>query len=69
MEVSVIIPIYNAEKTIEQTIESIKSHYEHEIICINDGSKDNSADVISKINNPNIVLVNRENKRCCGNEK
>ncbi|RIN86965.1 glycosyltransferase family 2 protein, partial [Mammaliicoccus sciuri] len=62
MEVSVIIPIYNAEKTIEQTIKSIKSHYEHEIICINDGSKDNSADVISKINNPNIVLVNRENK-------
>lgn len=62
MEVSVIIPIYNAEKTIEETIHSIKSNYEHEIICINDGSKDKSADVISKIDNPNIVLVNRENK-------
>ncbi|WP_323702806.1 glycosyltransferase family 2 protein [Mammaliicoccus sp. Dog046] len=62
MEVSVIIPVYNAEKTIEETIQSIKSKYAHEIICINDGSADNSADVISNIDNPNIVLVNNENQ-------
>nr|WP_263313771.1 glycosyltransferase family 2 protein [Mammaliicoccus sp. Marseille-Q6498] len=62
MRVSIIIPIYNAEKTIKETIETITSKYSHEIICINDGSKDNSAEIISNINNPNIVLINRENK-------
>lgn len=62
MEVSIVIPVYNAEKTIEETIQTIKSKYAHEIICINDGSADNSAEVISHINNPNIVLINNENQ-------
>ncbi|GGI43432.1 glycosyltransferase family 2 protein [Mammaliicoccus stepanovicii] len=62
MKVSVIIPVYNAEETITETIASIHSQHSHEIICINDGSKDNSSTVISNLNHPNVVLVNRENK-------
>src|SRR5699024_6576309 len=62
MKVSIIIPVYNAENTIKETIASISSTYDHEIICINDGSKDKSAEVISDLSQDNIVLLNRENK-------
>lgn len=45
--VSILIPCYNEEKTIEETIEKLdKLNYEHyELIAINDGSKDRT-DVI-----------------------
>lgn len=62
MKVSIIIPVYNAENTIKETIASISSTNDHEIICINDGSKDKSAEVISDLSQDNIVLLNRENK-------
>lgn len=47
IDVSVIIPVYNAEKTIEQTVKSVISQLDFytgslEIIIIDDGSKDNS---------------------------
>ena len=44
IKISVIIPIYNAEKYLEKCIESIikQSLQEIEIICVNDGSEDNS---------------------------
>lgn len=44
---SIIIPVYNAEKYINQCIESIlKQHYEDiEIILVNDGSSDRSGEI------------------------
>lgn len=63
MKVSIIIPVYNAEKTIQETLATIySSHYSYEIICINDGSKDNSAEVINNLNNQHVKLYNRKNK-------
>ncbi|MEG1313268.1 MAG: glycosyltransferase family 2 protein [Bacilli bacterium] len=49
--VSVIIPVYNAEKYVEQTILSAinQSYLEIEIIVIDDCSKDNSKKIIEKI--------------------
>jgi glycosyltransferase involved in cell wall biosynthesis len=52
---SIIIPIYNEEKSIENTIGQIKNTLKDfkpdwEILCINDGSSDNSHEVLSKIN-------------------
>ncbi len=49
--VSVIIPAYNAEKYIERTIHSaLLQDYENlEIIVIDDGSTDNTADVVKKL--------------------
>ncbi len=48
--VSVIIPIYNGEKYIEQTIESVLSqtYQTWELVIINDGSSDNTEKLISK---------------------
>ena len=42
--ISVIVPVYNAEKYIKQTVEAIQNqdYQELEILLINDGSKDNS---------------------------
>ncbi len=65
--ISVIIPCFNNEETIIETIESItKQEYSsYEIIIVNDGSTDKSADIVSnfiKINNSNnITLINQIN--------
>lgn len=48
--ISVIVPIYNAEKYLEQCIESILSqtYHEFEIILIDDGSTDSSSTICDK---------------------
>lgn len=48
IKVSIIIPIYNAEKYLEQCIQSVSSQTlkELEIICVDDGSVDNSARIL-----------------------
>lgn len=47
-KVSVVIPVYNAGKYIGQMLESVlaQSIQEIEVICVNDGSTDNSCEVI-----------------------
>ena len=51
--VSVIIPIYNASKYLERCLSSLckQSLKNIEIICIDDGSTDNSAQIIKKFEN------------------
>ncbi len=67
MKLSIIIPVYNLEEYIEETLQSCLdqdiSLEEYEIICVNDGSKDHSADVIQKYCNqyPNVRLYTQEN--------
>lgn len=63
--ISIIVPLYNAENTIENTIKSIinQTLSNIEIIIINDGSKDKSIDILrkySKIDN-RIKIINQEN--------
>ncbi len=64
--ISIIIPIYNAEKSIKECIESIISQtYKNiEIICINDGSTDNSLNIIEEYANKDkrIKIYSQENK-------
>lgn len=65
-KVNVIIPVYNAGKYITQCIESLLNQtlQECEFIFINDGSTDNSREVIErykKLDN-RITLINQENQ-------
>ena len=48
--ISLIIPIYNVEKFLEHTLESVQNQTlrDFEAICVNDGSSDSSADIIKK---------------------
>lgn len=50
MEVSIIIPVYNAEDSIFTTLESVRNqtYQDFEIIIVNDGSKDSSDNIIKK---------------------
>lgn len=67
--ISVIIPMYNAEATIETCIVSVLNQTykgEIEIIVVNDGSKDNSQRMVEEIikNNSSVIaiqLLNKEN--------
>ncbi len=49
--VSVVIPVYNAEEYIADTLKNIVSQslYEIEIIIINDHSSDNTLDILKEI--------------------
>lgn len=50
MKISVVIPVYNAEKYLEETILSIihQTYEPYEILFVNDGSTDKSIDIIDK---------------------
>lgn len=59
---SIIIPVYNEERTIELIIKKVKSiPIEKEIIVIDDGSTDNSLTLLKNISNINLLKhdVNR----------
>jgi glycosyltransferase involved in cell wall biosynthesis len=61
--ISVIIPVYNGEKYIFESIESIlkQSFIDFELIIINDGSTDRTADIILSFSDRRIRLFNQEN--------
>lgn len=62
--VSIIIPLFNAEKYIELTIQSAinQSWKNKEIIVIDDGSKDNSYSLACKYEAKNIFIIKQPNK-------
>lgn len=67
---SVVIPAYNESESIAVTLFDIDKHlsraeYSYEIVVVNDGSKDNTAEVIDKLSEviKNLRLIdNEENK-------
>lgn len=67
MNISVVIPAYNESKRIRSTLEKVenflkKKNWDYEIIVVDDGSKDNTADIVrSFINNRIKLLKNKKN--------
>ncbi len=64
IKLSIIIPMYNAEKYIEKCIKSILNQTleEIEIIIVNDGSTDNSLKMVKKYEeNKKIIIQNEQN--------
>ena len=64
-KVSIIVPVYNAEKTIERCINALltQSYNNIEIVCVNDGSSDNSFAILEKFRNKDsrIKIYTQEN--------
>ena len=75
-KISVIVPIYNSQKTIKKAISSIQNQnmIDIEIILINDFSTDNSSQIIKEIhkNDPRLLIINNNKNmgilysRCIG---
>jgi glycosyltransferase involved in cell wall biosynthesis len=65
-KVSVIIPVFNAGKYLVQAVNSIlvQTYLNIEVIIVNDGSTDDSMDVLSKnfAHNNRIVIISTENR-------
>jgi glycosyltransferase involved in cell wall biosynthesis len=62
-KISIIIPTYNSEDTIKETVASVQqqSFTDWELIIIDDGSLDNTIDVVKNIAEPRIKLFVYEN--------
>ena len=64
--VSVIIPVYNAALFLDQCLDSVVNQTlrDIEIICVDDGSTDNSVDIIKKymMSDSRIKLFRQSNK-------
>lgn len=62
--VSVVVPLYNKEAHIKNTLNSIlvQTIKDFEIIIVNDGSTDMSAEMVKSLNDPRIRLINQKNE-------
>lgn len=64
MKVSVIVPVYNTEKYLEKCITSLvnQTYKELEIILVNDGSTDKSAEICdSFLQDDRVVVIHKKN--------
>ena len=67
-KLSYIIPLYNSAQWLKKCLYSVLNQdipeSEVEIICVNDGSPDNSAELAREIakEHPSIVVIDQENK-------
>ncbi len=61
--ISVVIPVYNGEKTIRETIESVlnQTFSDLEVIVINDGSQDSTLEIVLSIPDPRVKVFSYPN--------
>lgn len=64
IDLSIIIPVYNKSKLLNRCLDSIfnqSTHYSYEVILVDDGSTDNSVELIKARNEENIILYQQQN--------
>lgn len=71
MDISIIVPVYNVEAYLKECLNSLLNqdfNGEYEIICVNDGSTDNSIEILKEYEKTDdkIVLVDQKNKGLSG---
>ena len=61
--ISVVIPLYNKEASVERSLRSVLSqdYDDFEIVIVDDGSTDRSAEVVRAIKDKRIVFIQQEN--------
>jgi glycosyltransferase involved in cell wall biosynthesis len=62
-QITVLLPVYNGAADVEQAVLSIlaQTYTDFELLIINDGSKDNTAEILAGLHDPRIRLVHQEN--------
>lgn len=68
-DLSIIVSAYNAEKTIQKCIDSViceKTKYQYELIIVNDGSTDNTRNIIENIHDEHMVIIHQNNRGFSG---
>jgi glycosyltransferase involved in cell wall biosynthesis len=66
-KVIIVMPAYNAEKTLEKTVQDIPQGFSSEIIVVDDCSQDNTAEIAKDLGL--TVIVHHENRGYGGNQK
>jgi len=63
MQVSIIIPLYNKAQTIQRALASVfrQTLQDFEVIIIDDGSTDGSAEQVAACADPRVTLIRQEN--------
>ena len=65
---SIIIVVYNVEEFVSSAIESVlnQNFRDFELIIVNDGSKDKSAEICLNFKDPRIIFISQNNKGLSG---
>lgn len=66
--ISVLIPVYNAKDFLDDSINSLlnQTFKDFELICVNDGSKDNSLEILQKFasKDSRVKVIDKPNEGC-----
>lgn len=67
-KVSVVIPAYNSLAYLPETIDNVlqQTYPDFEVVVVNDGSTDNTAQWVSQIKDPRVRLISQENLGLAG---
>ena len=61
--VSIILPVYNGEKFVKHSIDSVfkQTNDQWQLIVVNDGSTDSTAEIVKEFDDPRIIYIYQEN--------
>ncbi|AFZ58640.1 glycosyltransferase family 2 protein [Anabaena cylindrica FACHB-243] len=67
-KISVIIPVYNSEKTVAETLESVlaQTYGNLEIIIVDDGATDKSIEICRQFKDKRIKIIHQQNRGLAG---
>ncbi len=65
--VSVIVPLYKSKRYVRETLESVQAqtHSNFEVIVVDDGSPDDSADIVESMGDERFRIFRRQNQGAC----
>ncbi len=64
MKITVIMPVYNASRFLKEAVDSVLSqtYSNFELICVNDGSSDDSVKILSEYSDNRLIVINQINQ-------
>lgn len=65
--VSIVLPLYKSKRHVVQTLASVlaQTHPHLELLVVDDGSRDDSADLVESLGDPRIKVFRRHNQGAC----